>query len=78
MNRILRRVNGHKRDKDEMWKGLHGLDRLSNTIKSRRLRWTGLVDGERSTFKVLTGKVTGKRPLGKHWYRFEDSIRIEL
>ena len=37
-------------------------------IKSRRLRWTGQVarmeDG-RSPLKILTGKPTGKRPLGR-------------
>ena len=37
-------------------------------IKSRRLRWAGHVarteDG-RSAFKILTGKPTGKRPLGR-------------
>ena len=37
-------------------------------IKSRRLRWAGHVarmkEG-RSAFKILTGKPTGKRPLGR-------------
>ena len=37
-------------------------------IKSRRLVWAGLVarmkEG-RSAFKILTGKPTGKRPLGR-------------
>ena len=37
-------------------------------IKSRRLRWAGHVDRmeeSRSAFKILTGKSTGKRPLGR-------------
>ena len=37
-------------------------------IKSRRLRWTGHVarmEEVRSAFKILTGKLTGKRPLGR-------------
>ena len=36
-------------------------------IKSRRLRWAGHVarmEEGRSAFKILTGKPTGKRPLG--------------
>ena len=36
-------------------------------IKSRSLRWAGHVarmDEGRSAFKILTGKPTGKRPLG--------------
>ena len=50
-------------------------------IKSRRLRWAGHVarmEEGRSDFKVLTGKPTGKRPLGRPRRRWEDSIRIDL
>ena len=32
----------------------------------------------RSAFKVLTGKPTGKRPLGRPRRRWEDNIRMEL
>ena len=32
----------------------------------------------RSAFKILTGKPTGKRPLGRPWRRWEDSIRMDL
>ena len=31
--------------------------------------------GGRSAFKILTGKPTGKRPLGRPWRRWEDNIR---
>ena len=41
---------------------------IVRVIKSRRLRWVGHVarmkEG-RSAFKILTGKPTGKRPLGR-------------
>ena len=50
-------------------------------IKSRRLRWTGHVarmEEGRSAFKILTGKSTGKRPLGRPWRRWEDNIRMDL
>ena len=50
---------------------LHNLYRSPNivrVIKSRRLRWAGHVarmEEGRSAFKILTGKPTGKRPLGR-------------
>ena len=43
--------------------------------------WAGLVarmeDGRRA-LKMLTGKPTGKRPLGRLRRRWEDSIRMNL
>ena len=50
-------------------------------IKSRRLRWAGHVDRMeegRSAFKILTGKPTRKRPLGRPRRRLEDNIRMGL
>ena len=50
-------------------------------IKSRTLRWAGHVDRmeeERSAFKNLTGKPTGKKPLGRPRRRWEDNIRMDL
>ena len=50
---------------------LHSLYRSPNlvrVIKSRRLRWAGheaRMEEGRSAFKILTGKPTGKRPLGR-------------
>ena len=41
---------------------------LVRVIKSRRLRWAGHVarmEEGRITSKILTGKPTGKRPLGR-------------
>ena len=49
--------------------------------KSRRLRWAGYVarmEESRSAFKILAGKPTGKRPLGRHRRRWEDNIRMDL
>ena len=49
--------------------------------KSRRLRWAGHVarmEESRSTFKILTGKPTGKRPLERPRRRWEDNIRMDL
>ena len=49
---------------------------IGRVNKSRRLRWAGYVgrtEEGRSAFKILTGKPTGKRPLGRP--RCEDNIR---
>ena len=50
-------------------------------IKSRRLRWAeheaGMKEG-RSAFKILTGKLTGKKPLRKPRSRWEDNNRMDL
>ena len=32
----------------------------------------------RSTFKLLTGKPTGKRPLGRPRHRWEENVRMDL
>ena len=54
---------------------------IVGVIKSRRLRWTGHVarmEECRNTFNILTGKPTGKRPLGRPRLRWEDNIRMDL
>ena len=63
---------------------LHSRYRSPNivrAIKSRRLRWAGHVariEEVRSSFKMLTGKPTGKRHLGRSRRRWEDNIRMDL
>ena len=50
-------------------------------IKSRRLRWAGHVarmEEGRSAFQILTGKPTGKRPLGRPRRRWEGNSRMDL
>ena len=45
------------------------------------MRWAGHVarmEESRSAFKILAGKPTGKRPLGRPWRRWEDNIRMDL
>ena len=54
---------------------------IVRVIKSRRLRWEGHVartEEGRSAFKILTGKPTGRRPLGRPRRRWEDNIRMDL
>ena len=54
--------------------------RSSNTvrmIRSRGFKWAGHVARiieERSAFKILTGK----RPIGRPRYRWEDNVRMDL
>jgi hypothetical protein len=50
-------------------------------IKSRRLRWAGHVtrmEEGGSAFKMLTGILARKRPLGRPRHRWEDNIRMDL
>ena len=54
---------------------------IVRVIKSRRLRWAGHVarmEEGRSAFKMLTGKPTGKRSLGRRRRRWEDNIRMDF
>ena len=54
---------------------------IVRVIKSRRLRWAGHVariEDSRSAFKILTGKPTGKRSLGRPRRRWGDDIRMDL
>ena len=54
---------------------------IVRVIKSRRLRWADHVarmEEGRSAFKILTGKPTGKRPLGMPRRRWEENIRTTL
>jgi hypothetical protein len=50
-------------------------------IKSRRVRWSGLVArmGEkRNAYRILVGKPEGKGPLGKQRYRWVDSSKMDF
>jgi hypothetical protein len=50
-------------------------------IKSRKMRWVGLVacTGEkRGAYRILVGRPEGRRPLGRPRGRWEDNIKIDL
>ena len=54
---------------------------IVRAIKSRRLRWAGHVtrmEEDRSAFKILMDKPTGKRPLWTPRCRWEDNIIMDL
>jgi hypothetical protein len=60
---------------------LNSSPNIVRVIKSRRMRWAGLVArmGERrSVYRVLVRKPEGKRPLWRPRRRWEDNIKIEL
>jgi len=84
-NRVLRRIFGPGRE----WRKLHNeelndLCSSPNTvqvIKSRRMRWVGHVahmGKRRGIYRVLVGKPEGKRQIGRHGHRWEDSIKMDL
>ena len=61
--------------------GLYRSLNIVRVIKSRRLRWAGHVsrmEENRSAFRILTSKPTGKRLLGKPRRGWEDNIRMDL
>ena len=60
---------------------MYRLPNIVRAIKSRRLRWAGHVarmEEGRSALKILTGKLTGKRPLGRSRRTWEVNIRMDL
>ena len=59
---------------------LYSSPNIVRVIKSRRMRWAGHVarmGEERGAYRVLVGKLEGKRPLGRSRRRWED-IRTDL
>jgi hypothetical protein len=74
---VLRRIFGPKRDEvTGEWRKLHieelhdlySSPSIIRIIKSRRMRWAGLVArmGEkRNAYRLLVGKPEGKRPIGR-------------
>ena len=59
---------------------LYHLPIIVRMTKSRRLKWAEHVartDEGRSACKILTCKPTGKRPLGRSRYRWED-VKMNL
>jgi hypothetical protein len=85
-NRVLRGIFGPKRDEvtGEWRKLLHNLclsPAMIRQIKSRRMRWAGHVArmGEgRNVYRVLMGKLEGKRPLEKPRHKWEDGIKMDV
>jgi hypothetical protein len=89
-NRVLSGIFGPKRDEvTGEWRklhngelhNLHSSPNITRQIKSRRMRWAGHVArmGEgRNVYRVLVGKLEGKRPLERPRNGWEDGIRTDL
>ena len=87
---VLRRIFGPRRDEvTGEWSRLHNEElnylytspNIVRVIKWRRMRWAGHVTcmcEERGVYRVLVGKLEGKRPLGRPMRRWFDNIRIDL
>ena len=77
-----RNENGEwRRLQNEELNSLYRSPNIVRVINSRRLKWAGHVakmEEGRSVFKILIGKPTGKRPLGRPRRRWEDNIRMDL
>jgi len=60
---------------------LYSSPNIVRVIKSRRIRWAGHVArmGEKTgVYRVLVGKLEGRRPMGRPWRRWVDNIRMDL
>jgi hypothetical protein len=89
-NRVLRRIFGPKRDEVKgEWRKLHNKElrdlysspSIIRIIKSRRMRWAGhlaRMGEKRNSYRLLLGKLEGKRPLGRPRCRLVDNIRMDL
>jgi hypothetical protein len=88
-NRVLRSIFGTKREENGSWRKSHDCElhslysspNIVRVIKSRRMRWAGHVAcrGEgRGVYRVLVGRLEGKRPLERPRRRWEDNIKMDL
>jgi len=87
---VLWRIFGLRRDEVmEEWRRLNNEElndlycspNIVRVIKSRRMRWAGYVarmGEERGVYRVLVGKLEGRRPLGRPRRRWVDNIRMDL
>ena len=88
--KILRKIFGAKRDEfTRYWRKLHNAQihtlysspNIIRNLKSRRLRWAALearMNCSRNAYRILMGKLEGKRPLGRPRRRLEDNIKMDL
>jgi hypothetical protein len=74
-------MGGWRKLHDEELHNLYSSPIIIIIIKSRRMRWAGHVAhmGEkRNVYRLLVGKLEGKRPLGRLRHRWIDNIKMDL
>jgi hypothetical protein len=72
---LLRRLH------NEELNDLYSSPNIIRVIKSRRMRWAGHVArmGERrGAYRIMVGRLAGRRPLGRPRCRWEDNIKMDL
>jgi len=70
-----------RKQHNEELNGLYCSPNILRVIKSKRMRWAGHVAcvGERiGAYKVLVGKIEGKRQLGRSRHVWENNIKMDL
>jgi hypothetical protein len=89
-NRVLRRIFRTKRDEvtgdwrtlhNEVLHDLYSSPSIIRIIKARRMRWVEHVAQKgvkRNAYRLLMGKIEGRRPLGRPRRRWLDNIRMDL
>jgi hypothetical protein len=89
-NRVLRRIFVPKRCEikrkrrklhNEELNNMYSSPNIVRVIKTIRIRWVGNVARRRErkgVYRVLVGKLEGKRPLGRSRRRWEDKIKMLL
>jgi hypothetical protein len=89
-NRVLKGIFGPNRDEViGGWIKLHNGElynfycspNIIGIMKSRRMRWAGHVAcmGEkRYAYRILVGKLEGKKPLGRPRCRWEDNMKMNV
>ena len=87
---MLRKIFRPRRDKvtgewrklyNEELNDLYFSPNIVQVTKLRRMRWLGHVAcmGERrGTYRVLMGKLEGRRPLGRPRHRWQDIFKMDL
>jgi hypothetical protein len=74
-------LKGRRKLHNDEIHSLYSSSYIVRVIKSRRMRWAGHVSrmGEgKGVYRVLVGRLEGKRPLGRPRCRWEDNIKMDL
>jgi hypothetical protein len=76
-----RRSGGWRKLHNEEFQNLYSSPSINRMIKSRRVRWArhvAKIGAKINVYKILLGKLHGKRPLGRQRRRWVSNIKIDL